>query len=155
MEQGPEEIIQEGYEVGFDFTGSSISSSYDRLFGEQLFTPYAKDLLSHLRTPKLHGIVLEVGCGTGRCTKEMVATCSPGTVITATDVSEDMIQYAANRVQSDLCNGIVVEYECANECSLPYADNTFDIVICQFGYMFADGECMIMMFLISLFTHYI
>ena len=110
----------------------SVPENYDREYGPVLFTPYAKHFVQTLSamehlppSPR----VLELACGTGRLTAELVAHFSPGVRILATDLSEPMLGVARSRVEGN------VEWRQADMQALPLEDDSFDLVVAQFGLM--------------------
>jgi ubiquinone/menaquinone biosynthesis C-methylase UbiE len=111
------------------FSGS-IPANYDRLLGPYLFEPYALDLKERLKGGQAKA-VLEIACGTGRVTRHLVEILSEGGRITATDINSDMIAHAKTKV-----NDSRVEWQEADAQELPFDDDTFDHVVCQFGVMF-------------------
>lgn len=115
------------------FSGS-IPERYDRHLGPALFEPYARDLAARL--PKSAKRVLEVACGTGIVTKALRAAMPAGGVLTATDLSEAMVSFARSRLPAspDL------EFRPADAGALPFADASYDAVVCQFGIMFVPDK---------------
>jgi SAM-dependent methyltransferase len=109
------------------FVGS-IPAIYDQHLGPVLFAPYAADLAERVArgTPAR---VLELAAGTGRLTAEL-ARRLPGASIVATDLNQAMIDYAAGQVVGS------IEWRQADALALPFADHSFDAVVCQFGAMF-------------------
>jgi ubiquinone/menaquinone biosynthesis C-methylase UbiE len=115
------------------FSGS-VPDNYDRFLGPLLFEPYAVDLVSRIRhKPGLS--ILEVACGTGRVTHHLTNHFSAETKITATDLNPGMLQVAKVRVPHD-----AITWMAADMLSLPFEDETFDTVICQFGVMFVPDK---------------
>ena len=109
----------------------SIPSLYDRLLGPMIFEPYARDMAT--RVPLTGGTrVLEVACGTGRVTRHLIAGLTARATLTASDLSAAMLAEA--RVQ--LGNDPRVTWQEADAMALPFADGSFDSVVCQFGVMF-------------------
>ena len=86
-----------------------------------------------LRT-ELHGCsprrVLETAAGTGVLTA-MVNAALPDAVIVATDVNPAVVEFAAARFSPGK-----VTVQQANAQRLPFEDESFDLVLCQFGVMF-------------------
>jgi ubiquinone/menaquinone biosynthesis C-methylase UbiE len=74
--------------------------------------------------------VLETAAGTGVVT-EALHRALPDAEMIATDLNEPMIEQAARRVRSD-----AVSFEVADAQELRFADESFDLVVCQFGVMF-------------------
>lgn len=110
------------------FSGS-IPLNYERYLGPFLFEPYALDLVSRLQDKKYNDI-LEIACGTGRVTKHLAISVKHDT-ITATDLNPDMIAIAKERVADKK-----IKWMAADAMELPFDDNSFDLVVLQFGIMF-------------------
>ena len=110
------------------FSGS-IPALYDRCLGPLLFEPYARDLAERVAAIAPRRI-LETAAGTGIVTAAMVREM-PDAEIVATDLNEAMLEVAADRVRSP-----AVSFRQADAQSLPFADGSFDLVVCQFGAMF-------------------
>ena len=117
------------------FAGS-IPARYDRYLGPALFEPYAEDLAARIPTGAKR--VLEVACGTGVVTRKLRESLPKGTLITATDLAEAMVAYASAKLppSRDL------EYRQADATALPFADGTYDAVVCQFGVMFFPDKAL-------------
>lgn len=109
------------------FAGS-VPENYDRYLGPVLFEPYALDLVG-----RIAGAVniLEIACGTGRVTKHLLNTLPSSGKLVATDLNADMIAVAKTKVADDR-----VEWKVADAQELPFEDNSFDHIVCQFGVMF-------------------
>ncbi len=112
------------------FTGS-IPENYDRYLGPVLFEPYAKDLVARLNISD-DASVLELACGTGIVTKQLFEKHAPSVKIVATDLNESMLNYGRDKFGSETS----VEWKQADASELPFADQSFDAVVCQFGLMF-------------------
>jgi len=111
------------------FTGS-IPAIYDRYLGPLIFEPYAADLAD--RVAKItHGDVLETAAGTGIVTRALARTLDTSANITATDLNQPMLNFAAARLDDRR-----VAWKLADALCLPFADSSFDVVVCQFGAMF-------------------
>ena len=113
------------------FTGS-IPEVYDRCLGPMLFEPYARDLAR--RFAGFEGALLETAAGTGRVTRAL-AEAAPRARITATDLNEAMLAQAARLVRAPN-----IEWRPADAQALPFADASFDAVVCQFGVMFLPDK---------------
>src|ERR1051325_5335169 len=111
------------------FAGS-IPEIYDRYLGPVIFQPYADDLARRVaaRSPQA---VLETAAGTGIVTRAMVAALPQSAAVTATDLNQPMLDYAARQTPSAR-----VTWRQADALSLPFDDGAFDAVVCQFGVMF-------------------
>jgi len=112
------------------FVGS-IPENYDRYLGPVLFEPYAQDLVERVKVPE-GGRLLEIACGTGIVTRHLRNRLPPSVKIVATDLNEAMITYARQKFRPDEN----VEWKPTDALDLPFGDESFDAVVCQFGLMF-------------------
>jgi ubiquinone/menaquinone biosynthesis C-methylase UbiE len=111
------------------FAGS-IPAIYEEYLGRLLFEPYAAEMATRLKNVSA-GRVLEVAAGTGIVTRELVRVLPKSVEIVATDLNQAMLDLAAKNL--DAPN---VTWRQADAQALPFDDNSFDVVICQFGVMF-------------------
>ena len=116
----------------FSFSGS-IPGIYDRYLGPYIFEPYAKDISARIKLPVQN--LLEIAAGTGRVTRHIAERIGNEVQFIATDLNPDMLAIAKQRV-----NASPIEWMTANAQDLPFEDNSFDCVICQFGYMFLPDK---------------
>ena len=112
------------------FAGS-IPEIYDRLLVPLIFEPYARDLAARLATVEPRD-VLETAAGTGVLTRAIASRLPAQARIVATDLNQPMLDHAAARQPHD---GRIV-WRQADALALPFEDQTFDVVACQFGVMF-------------------
>jgi ubiquinone/menaquinone biosynthesis C-methylase UbiE len=111
------------------FTGS-IPGNYDKYLGPVLFEPYALDLTERLKKESLKN-VLELACGTGRVTRHLVSLLPADGKLIASDLNPDMMSVAKTRVTDER-----VKWLAADAQDLPFAQDSFDHIVCQFGVMF-------------------
>ena len=112
------------------FAGS-IPELYDRFLVPLIFEYYARDLAARVaQANPTH--VLETAAGTGALTREMATSLPAHAAVTATDLNQPMLDHAAARLRHD---GRFA-WRQADALALPFADQTFDVVACQFGAMF-------------------
>ena len=112
------------------FVGS-IPENYDQYLGPVLFEPYAADLAARLNPPK-NGTVLELACGTGIMTRRLREKLPLEVNVVATDLNEAMLSYAKIKFPAS----VGIEWKQADAADLPFAEKTFDAIVCQFGLMF-------------------
>jgi SAM-dependent methyltransferase len=115
------------------FAGS-IPQLYERLLVPLLFEPYAADLERRI-TGRAGKQLLELAAGTGVVTRRLAAALPATTAITATDLNQPMIDQAAA-----VGTARPVQWRQADAMKLPFADASFDCVVCQFGVMFLPDK---------------
>jgi SAM-dependent methyltransferase len=111
------------------FSGS-ISRLYETYLVPLIFAPYATDMVNRLASRTLSH-VLEIAAGTGVVTRALASTLPEHAAIVATDLNQAMLDQAAVVGTSR-----PVEWRPADAMQLPFADETFDAVVWQFGVMF-------------------
>jgi SAM-dependent methyltransferase len=111
------------------FAGS-IPKFYDEVLVPLIFAPYAGDLARRVaaRSPER---ILEIAAGTGVVTRAMSAILPPSTTLVATDLNQAMLDTAALAGTRG-----PVAWRQADAMTLPFDDESFDVVVCQFGVMF-------------------
>jgi SAM-dependent methyltransferase len=119
------------------FSGS-IPKIYETHLVPLISEPYAEDLatrvaarlsLSAVEGSPQH--VLEIAAGTGVLTRAMLRALRPSVEIIATDVNPAMLEQAAAHTLPR-----PVAFQQADAMELPFDDQTFDVVVIQFGVMF-------------------
>ena len=110
------------------FSGS-IPAIYDRFMVPLVFAPYAEEVAKRARG-FMPGHILETAAGTGVVT-DALHRALPDAEIVATDLNPPMLEEAARRV-----NAPQIRFQPADALALPFADASFDLVVCQFGVMF-------------------
>jgi len=108
--------------------------NYEDYLGPYLFEPYAADLVSRIDFTDASR-VLELACGSGRLTAHIAQQLPPNAAFTATDLSEDMISVAKTKVPTDR-----ITWALADMMDLPFEDQSFDLVICQFALMLVPDQ---------------
>jgi SAM-dependent methyltransferase len=111
------------------FAGS-VPRLYDEYLVPLIFEPYAIDLAARV-VARRPGRVLEIAAGTGVVTRHLAATLPDGAAIVATDLNPGMLEQARA-----VGSARPVEWRPADAMQLPFADASFDAVVCQFGVMF-------------------
>ena len=118
------------------------ATPHDIVFGDELsrideshlvpliFELYASELAQRLVSAHVTR-VLEIAAGTGVVTRALASLLPPAVEITATDLNPDMLRQATSRGTSRS-----VKWRQADAMALPFGDEAFDAVVCQFGMMF-------------------
>ncbi len=119
------------------FAGS-IPAAYDEHLGPVLFQPYADDLATRLELPDAAKL-LELACGTGIVTRTLRRKFPASVQLTATDLSASMLRYAQEHSPSEPA----ITWGTADFTALPFADASFDAVVCQFAIMFVPDKSLV------------
>jgi ubiquinone/menaquinone biosynthesis C-methylase UbiE len=95
-----------------------------------IFEPYVVDL-AHRVALLQPSNVLEIAAGTGVVTRQLAKVLPLATSIVASDLNQAMIDQAAS-----IGTARPVDWRQADAMNLPFSDESFDVVVCQFGAMF-------------------
>ncbi|MEX0338874.1 MAG: class I SAM-dependent methyltransferase [Arenibacterium sp.] len=112
------------------FAGS-IPDIYDDYLVPLIFETYAADLAGRVAACNPQD-VLETAAGSGVVTRALAPLLSQEARFTVTDLNQPMLDRAARQQPPD--NRIA--WQQADALDLPFGDETFDVVCCQFGVMF-------------------
>jgi ubiquinone/menaquinone biosynthesis C-methylase UbiE len=118
------------------FAGS-IPEIYDRFLVPLIFESYARDLAGRVAEVKPRD-VLETAAGTGALTRAIAAKLPAQARIVATDLNQPMLDHAAAQERSE---GRIT-WRQADALALPFEDQSFDAVACQFGVMFFPDKVL-------------
>jgi ubiquinone/menaquinone biosynthesis C-methylase UbiE len=111
------------------FSGS-IPENYDRYMVPLIFEPYAADVARRAAALEPRR-VLETAAGTGVVPRFLLPLLPAGATYVATDLSAPMLDYAASVLPDPR-----LRWQTADAQELPFDDDSFDLVLCQFGAMF-------------------
>jgi SAM-dependent methyltransferase len=112
------------------FVGN-IPQHYDAGLGPLIFVDYAAEMARRVAAHQPMR-VLETAAGTGIVTRQLRNVLAAAAHLTATDLNPPMLEVARAKFQADE----QVEFKPADAMALPFADGSFDAVVCQFGVMF-------------------
>src|SRR6267378_2898263 len=116
-----------------NFTGP-IPEHYERVLGPLFFEPYALEI-SRLIDPSTVSFALEIASGTGRVTRHLRQVIPASAKLIASDISEDMLGIAREKLKE-----LDIEWRTIDAQELPFDDNSIDLVVCCFGYMFVSDK---------------
>ena len=129
MDSHQQEDLMSSPNSDITFTGS-IPKLYESYLVPLIFAPFAGDMAARLAHRSVSS-VLEIAAGTGAVTRALASALPENVSIVATDLNEAMLEHAQSVGTSR-----PVEWRQADAAALPFPDETFDAVICQFGVMF-------------------
>jgi len=112
------------------FTGN-IPQYYDQGLGPIIFAEYAADIARRVAAGS-PARVLETAAGTGIVTRKLRDALPGNAQLTATDFNPPMLDIARAKFRP----GEQVGFQPADAVALPFADGSFDAIVCQFGLMF-------------------
>jgi ubiquinone/menaquinone biosynthesis C-methylase UbiE len=112
------------------FAGN-IPELYDTYLVPLIFSAYAEDLAERVAASSPRA-VLETAAGSGVVTRALATRLESGVHYIVTDLNQPMLEHARDR-QGDAAG---IQWQRADAMDLPFEDNLFDTVVCQFGAMF-------------------
>jgi SAM-dependent methyltransferase len=118
-----------------NFTGTG-AENYQRYFVPAIATPVSVDQLAAAALQPGER-VLDVACGTGLIARLAAEKVGPTGAVTGIDIAPDMID-VAKAVPPPA--GPHIEWHVGDATSLPFPDNSYDVVICQMGLMFMENR---------------
>lgn len=105
---------------------------YEQYFVPAMFLPWATILLRHAALARGER-VLDVACGTGIVSREAAPLVGEAGKIVGLDVNPVMLGVARAASRP---SGANIEWQEGNAMALPFADDSFDVVLCQHGLQF-------------------
>ncbi len=111
---------------------SNPAEGYENYMVPTLFQPCARKLVEEA-APKPDDRVLDVGCGTGIVAREVAPRLGADGAVTGVDLSSNMLAVAKATAARQ---GLTIQWHECNGEQLPFHNNTFDLVLCQFALMF-------------------
>lgn len=112
-----------------------VAIAYDRDLGHVLFEQYASDIARRAAERSVRD-VLEVASGTGIVTRKLRDMLPEDAQLTAIDISDSMMDVA----RAKFLPHEQITFQVADALTLPFDNQIFDAVICQFGIMFFDKD---------------
>ncbi len=106
---------------------ADVGAQYERGLVPIIFAPWAALLIERL-DPQPAERVLDVACGTGIVTRLAAERVGPSGTVVGADSSPAMLA-AARRASA----GMPIDWREADAAALPFADASFDLILCQQG----------------------
>lgn len=97
-----------------------------------LFAPWASYLIRRAN-PQPGEHVLDIACGTGIVARNVAPHVGSQGIVIGLDVNPDMINMARTAAERDR---IAIEWHTGPAEQLPFPNENFDLIFCQFGLMF-------------------
>lgn len=116
-----------------DYSGS-VPRYYEECLGEFFFEPYAIEVSRRIRSSSVD-LALELACGTGRVTRHLRTVLPEHAKLVASDLSPEMLSIGKEKL-----GALNIDWQIIDAQELPFSDNTIDLVVCCFGYMFVPDR---------------
>jgi len=113
-------------------TMSYLAESYERFMVPSLFAPWSSYLIQ-CANPQPGEHVLDIACGTGIVARNVAPRVGSQGMVIGLDVNPDMIGMARATAERE---HLPIEWHTGPAEHLPFPDEHFDLVLCQFGLMF-------------------
>lgn len=111
---------------------SYLAESYERFMVPSLFAPWATYLVQRAN-PQQGEHVLDIACGTGIVARHIAPRVGLQGIVIGLDANPDMIDMARTAAEREQ---IAIEWKTSSAEQLPFPDEHFDLILCQFGLMF-------------------
>lgn len=111
---------------------TQFAENYDSTLGPVIFRPWARELISRAK-PKDGERILDLACGTGIVTREIVSSGIRPASLTGIDISPDMLGVAESKASAA---GITANWHVADAANLPLPDKCIDVAFCQQAFQF-------------------
>lgn len=111
--------------------GATAAETYQDFFVPAMFEPWARTLLDKVGV-RPGDAVLDVACGTGAASREAARRIGPGGSVTGVDLSPGMLAVASRMQLAE----VPMSWIASDATHLPFANGSFDVVICQQGVQF-------------------
>jgi len=108
----------------------SLAENYETYLVPIIMDHWAQNLASLVRPGDR---MLDVGCGTGIVTRRAAEIIGATGSLVALDISPDMLAVARTASTPE---GVHVDWQEGDAAAMPFEDARFDIVLCQFAFMF-------------------
>ena len=118
--------------ISGDLSTRTPAEIYDEFFVPALFGQWGEQVVAEADIgPGQH--VLDVACGTGALARAAAERVGPSGLVVGLDPNPDMLAVARHKRPA-------IEWRDGRAESLPFADERFDAVVSQFGFMFFEDK---------------
>ena len=111
---------------------SYLAASYESYMVPSLFALWATDLVQRAN-PQPGEHVLDIACGTGIVARNAASRVGTSGSVVGLDANSDMINMARLLAEQE---HLAIEWHTSSAEQLPFPDEHFDLILCQFGLMF-------------------
>lgn len=116
------------------FFSGSVPHHFDQYQGPVFFEPYALEIVKRIEPFSVHH-ALEIACGTGCVTRHLREVIPASSTLIASDISPGMLAVAKEKLET-----LDIGWQIIDAKELPFNDNSIDLVVCCFGYMFVPDK---------------
>lgn len=116
----------------------NIPEAYEKHMVPMLFKPIAKKLIEYAN-PKAEECVLDVACGTGIVARLVASQSGTGKNVIGIDLNPSMLNVAKNAALNE---GFEIEWREGSATKLPFLDEMFDVVFCQFSLQYFPDKLL-------------
>jgi SAM-dependent methyltransferase len=109
---------------------------YEGFFVPSIFAPWATELIGRA-APRPGERVLDIACGTGAVTRQVAPLVGQSGSVTGLDMSPGMLAVARALPAPE---GAPIAWHEGSAEALPFADGSFDLVLCQQSVQFFPGR---------------
>lgn len=102
----------------------NFAEIYEQVLVPSIFDPWSEEVIERARPIGPADRVLDLGCGTGIVARRLRDRLGGGLRVTGVDASADMIAMARTLAPE-------VDWREGNAMKLPFADGSFELVVCQ------------------------
>lgn len=107
---------------------------YDHFFGPLYFEPFALTVAQRIEVIP-HGLVVEIGAGTGRLTRHLRKRLPITSKLIASDIDTAMLDYAKHQLRS-----LKIDWQVIDAQQLPFPHQSIDLLVSCFTYMFVPDQ---------------
>lgn len=122
---------------GWNVPGSWVEI-YETIFVPAMMGEWAPRVIA-LISPQPNEHILDVACGTGALTRFVAKSIGLTGRVVGLDISPDMLA-VARTITTEGAQTAPIEWYEGNVNSLPFENETFDLVFCAFGLMFFPDQ---------------